>query len=1298
MNRSVFRSALVAILALALGVMATNAYAQGGVTQPLAGTVVDASGAVIPGADVSAKHNGTGVVTTAVTNSEGVFSMAAMPVGTYTVTVTLQGFKTVVINDVVITSGAGANVKATLEVGGVSEQVTVASTSEIVQTQTAGVAQTVNAAQIVKLPLTTRGAMDFVNLLPGVTTPNGNRQASINGLPRTAINITLDGVNIQDNTNKGTSGDDGFFAIVNPRLDAVEEVTVSTAAQGTDATADGAAQIKFVTRSGSNNFSGSAYEYFRSDKFNANTWFNNAKGVAKVPLKQNQTGFRAGGPIVIPGLFDGHNKAFFFANYEEQHAPSAVTRTRTVLSSPAQAGNYCYGSTCVNVLGLGAPQSTPDPTIAALLSDINAATRQTGTLTSNGNPNQQSYNFNIATTSYQRYPTGKVDYNITKNNRLSSAINFQYFYSFPDTLNQHEEAFPGFPVAASQTSKRMSFSNSLRSTLSTNMVNEATVAYAWAPVSFFPEENLGMFTGSVANQLGSAISFGAVDQTITSPQVRNPGPETRNATVLDITNNLTWLKGQHSITMGGQASFYSIWQADSSVVPNISLCCSTSAGLPSTDPAASFFTSANFPGASNSQLIGAQGLFSLLTGRVNTISADSRLNSGGQYMYLGVGKQEGALREGAGFIQDQWRMKPNFTLNMGVRYDLQWPFSAKNSIYSYVDMANLCGISGTASSNSCNVFQPGHTPGQPTLLQQYKAGVSSANTDYNNFAPSAGVAWTPQARPGFLGKIMGPDDFVVRGGYARSFSRPAIGDFTAVFSTNPGVVLSNTLNASQILGTSGALLLSNPLVQQPIPGFPAAPTYPFAPTSFTQAVRNFDPNIQIPYSDTWQTGVTRSLGRDMALEVRYVGTHGYQLWGDFNYNQINITTNNFLNEFRQAQANLVANMANGQGSTFAYTGVPGTAPLPTFLGFFSGQNAAAATNPASYSCKTGCSNFANATFLGLLAAQNPNPFGFLSTSTTSSTSFVTTAGFRTNGLAAGIPANFFQANPDVNSARVRGNQGQTYYNGLQVDLRRRLSRGLQFDVNYTYGNGYATTYLGLINGNVFRPTTGTEGNLTHQVKSLVTYELPFGQGRRWGGNANGVMERVIGGWSVNVASTVHSGQFVDFGNVRLVGMTAKDVQSMIKIRSDPSAGQGIVYMLPADVIQNTINAFNTSATSPTGYAGAVPTGRYFAPANGPDCIEVENSTVGKCGSGSLIVDGPLFQQHDIAFAKQTRVVGHTNFEFRLEMLNAFNHANFTPGGIGTTSSNPASLTNYQITALSGTNTSRIVQLVFRFNW
>ncbi len=1292
MNRSALRMGLLVLLAAVCCAAGSNAYAQGATSQTISGTVVDATGAVIPGADVVVKHGGTGLTNATVSNSEGHFAIPSLPIGTYTVTVTLQGFKTVVISNVVLTSGAGADVKATLEVGGVTEQVTVASTSEIIQTQTAGVSQTVNAQNIVKLPLTSRGAMDFVNLLPGVTTANGNRQASINGLPRTAINITLDGVNIQDNTNKGL-GDDGFFAVVNPRLDAVEEVTVSTAAQGTDANADGAAQIKFVTRSGSNNFTGSAYEYYRGDKYNANTWFNNARGVAKVPLKQNQTGFRVGGPIVIPSLFDGHNKAFFFVNYEEFHAPSAQTRTRTVLNQSAQSGNYCYGGTCVNVLKLGAPNSGIDPTMAKLLSDINAATASTGTLTGNGNPNQQSYNFNIPVASIRRYPTGRVDYNITKNHRFSSAVNYQYFTDSPDTLNIHEPAFPGFPFTASQTSKRMAFSNSVRSTLSRNMVNEATAAYSWAPISFFPEESAGMFSGSVANTQGLAFVFPSVDSNLPGSLPTNangatitPSPQSRNAKTLDITDNLTWLKGAHSITLGGQVSFYSVWLKNSTTVPTANF------GVTTTDPASTFFNAANFPGASSTQLTAAQNLFALLTGRVSSIAADARIDAAtGKYVYEGVGLQEGALHEEAGYIQDQWRLKQNLTLNMGVRYDLQQPFSASNSIYSYVDAPNLCGLSGANGDSACNLFQPGVMPGQHTVLQQYQAGVASAKTDYNNFAPSVGVAWTPQSRPGFLGKLMGPNDFVVRGGYARSFSRPAIGDFTGVFSTNPGVTLNNTLTGQQILATagqSGALLLSNPLVQQPIPGFPASPSYPFPPTSSTNSVRAFDQSIQIPYSDTWQTGFTRSIGKDMALEVRYVGTHGYAIWGDYNYNQLNIVSNGFLNEFRTAQANLQANIAAGKGNTFAYTGAPGTNPLPTFLGFFQGLNSSNAGNPASYTS----TNFTNSTFLGFLAANNPNPFGFASTNTTSGLAGNST--FRTNGLAAGIPANYFLANPDVTNANVRGNQGYTSYNGLQLEFRRRLSQGLQFQVSYALDRAWANRYLGFINGNATRRPTGTEGDVPQQYKSLVTYDLPFGQGRHFGAGVGGAMDRLIGGWQVAVSSVLHSGQMVDFGNVRLVGMTKDDVQKMIQLRYDPAGGAGLVYILPADVIQNTINAFNVSATSATGYAGAAPTGRYFAPANGPDCIEVENNPVGKCGAGSVVVTSPLFQQHDITVAKRTKVVGHTTGEFRLEMLNAFNHPNFTPvTGVGNTT-----LSSYQLAALAGTNGSRVMQFVFRFNW
>jgi len=264
-----------------------------------------------------------------VTNSEGSFSFPGLQIGSYTVTVTLDGFKTFIANNVVLTAGAGANVKATLEVGGVTEQVVVSSASEIVQTQSSTVSSTINTNQISKLPLTSRSAMDFIPFLPGVSTPGGNRDSTINGLPKGVINITLDGVNIQDNTLRTT---DGFFAIVAPRLDAIEEVTVTSAANGADSGGQGAVNIRFVTKSGTNNFKGNMFFTLRHDALNANTFFNNRNlpadpDTGKAPksqLRQYQPGFNVGGPITIPGL-----------RYLPRAAPAADAGTAKLMQATA---------------------------------------------------------------------------------------------------------------------------------------------------------------------------------------------------------------------------------------------------------------------------------------------------------------------------------------------------------------------------------------------------------------------------------------------------------------------------------------------------------------------------------------------------------------------------------------------------------------------------------------------------------------------------------------------------------------------------------------------------------------------------------------------------------------------------------------------------------------------------------------------------------------------------------------------------------------------------------------------------
>ena len=276
--------------------------------------------------------------------------------------------------------------------------------------------------------------------------------------------------------------------------------------------------------------------------------------------------------------------------------------------------------------------------------------------------------------------------------------------------------------------------------------------------------------------------------------------------------------------------------------------------------------------------------------------------------------------------------------------------------------------------------------------------------------------------------------------------------------------------------------------------------------------------------------------------------------------------------------------------------------------------------------------------------------------------------FRANAVNAGLPANFFQANPNnTGGAIVTLNSGKTRYNSLQVELRRRLSQGLQFQTSYVYGNAMETAFVTFRRALYWQRDTGSEGDLTHQFKGNVVYDLPFGQGRRFGGNANGLMDRIIGGWQIGINGRVQSGQLVDIGGVRLVGWTAKDVQKAFKLRFDDAAKQ--IFMFPEDVITNTIRAWSFSNTSATGYSGDAPTGRYFAPANGPDCIEVSslnNNTqqggVGECPGSvrSLALTGPTFWEADLRVSKRTAIVGRVNVEFAAEALNVFNHANFVP--------------------------------------
>jgi hypothetical protein len=782
------------------------------------------------------------------------------------------------------------------------------------------------------------------------------------------------------------------------------------------------------------------------------------------------------------------------------------------------------------------------------------------------------------------------------------------------------------------------------------------------------------------NQKGFALGFPSVGSGLQSPST-GTSIQQRNATDLSLEDTITWLKGNHNITGGASWSRFNLWRIDANIVPSIAF------GLLNADPAQQVITTAALAAAtgvtpSSGQLTAARNLYALLTGRVSSITGNARINeSTGLYEYMGIGTQRARMQEGGFFIQDQWRWRPNFTVNAGLRYTVQLPFTAQNDSYSTTTLEDLCGPSGVGSNGYCNLFRPGEMPGKAVSeFYQLGQGVKAYKTDWDNFAPNVGIAWTPARRPGFLGTLMS-DELVIRAGWARAFSRNGMNDFTGQYASNPGVLI--TTNRTQALnniipaGGTAPVLLRNDAVLGP-PPFAERPVYPMTDVP-TSDIRLFDPNIVIPYADTWSAGIQRRLTTNMALEIRYVGTRSDNAWTARNFNETNIYENDFLNEFRRAQQNLQANLAATGTATFAFTGQPGTVPLPIMLGYINGRTAA--NDPASY---TG-SNWSLNSFLNDLTMRNPDPVGFANT---------LIADFRTNGLTAGIPANFFQANPNhTGGAFLTLNSHKTRYHSLQVELRRRLAQGLQFQSSYVFGNAMQTVFYTHRRGLYWSRDGGGEGDLTHQIKANVVYDLPFGQGRRFMGGAGPLMERLVGGWQVGFNTRIQSGRLVDVGGVRLVGWTEDQVRDAFKLRFDDAGKQ--IFNWPADVVENTIRAWSFSSTSATGYSGPAPTGRYFAPANGPDCIEVAGG-LGECPGTvrSLVLTGPTFYQSDLRISKRTQIIGRVNFEFAAEMLNVFNRANFVPNGEVSSDD----ITDYHVDSLTGTNSARVIQLVSRFNW
>lgn len=1255
-------SRLSVVLAL---IIACQFAAQAQTTGAIAGTVLDQTGAIVPNATVLIR-GASGQEFTATTDESGTFRVPAIAVGTYSVTITAANFKKAVVENVKVDIGTPSTVDVTLEAGSVAETVTITSGGEVLQTETATVNTTITGRQITETPLTSRDALDLVTLLPGTATVGRPRQSSINGLPKGTLSITIDGVDVQDNLLRSS---DGFFTYVRPRLDAVEEVTVSTASPGAESSGDGAVQIKFVTKRGTNQYRGNAFWQHRQKGLNSNYWWNNTLGLPRNPFRLNQYGGSFGGPIPflnfgegVPIFNSGKDRAFFFVNYEEFRLPESASRTRRILNPAAQAGNYTYvdsgGVTrIINVLNVaGTNPNTIDPTIASILSSIRGTTNQ-GTITPVG-LNYQDFNFFNVSSQRRHFLAARVDFNLSKKHSLENVTNYQIFRNPSDFLNNVDPTFPGFPSYGTQNSDRYSNTTALRSTLTNNLVNEARFSFSGG-LSLFRESltpELFQFQGgfnlnpNVTNLNTTAQSLGLSSFTASNSNNRRVSP------TFDFTDNMTWILGSHNLSFGGQYKLIKLRTASiNQGVPNITF----GFGPSGTDPARNIFTTTNFPGATTTQLGEAAALYAFLTGRVQTVTANAYLTDDGTYQLLGDQLQRAKQRIYGLYVQDQWKATPGLTLNFGIRWQPQEPYTVNSANFAIAEnFADVFGLSGLN-----NLFKPGTLTGRVPRFVGVGPGYKAYDTDYNNFAPSVGVAWTPNFSNSFLRRVFGRDrESVFRAGYSVAFVREGTNVLTSILGSNPGSSLPATrsVNSSGDLNLPTGMLLRN-LIANGFTSAPfsARPTYPILGSENT-STNVFDPNLKTGYVSSWTVGYQRELDDNTVIEFRYVGNRGRDLWRQYNINEYNTIENGFADEFRLAQANLIANNAAGgsRAGSFAYFGAgTGTNPLPRILAYANGTPISAGgigTYTASF--------FTNSTLTNFLSPLNPNVIGF-------ATNIDSVAGQRTNAINAGLSPNFFLVNPTTrNGAFIVDNSARSWYDAFVIELRRRFAHGLLVQGNYTFSKSFSDAFASSATASS-NFTTLRDRNLNktyspfdvrHAFKVNWIYEFPFGKGKSFFGDTNRLADAFIGGWSVIGALRWQSGTPISFGNVQLVGMTTDELEKMVSVyynvpvptsNTNVNLGSRVVpaTYLPADVIKNSIAAFNLQPAS----------GKFIAPAGYGNCIQ---RYVGECGFSNLVVHGPGFWKLDLSISKKIRIDEKRNVELRGAFYNALNNHPFRVGG------------------------------------
>ncbi|HUE80580.1 MAG TPA: TonB-dependent receptor [Pyrinomonadaceae bacterium] len=1120
---------LVFVLALSLFVGA-HAAAQTG-TSTVTGTVTDPQGNVIAGASVTLISTGTNATRTQVTNEAGVYTFDLISPGEYRVEVEGSGFKKAVMTQVRALVAKPTEVNVELQIGDVTESVTIsAATGEmLINTQDATLGNNFVSQQILQLPLESRNVVELLSLQPGVT-PSGY----VTGSRADQANVTLDGVDVNEQqtgldviADLAFNREEAFASVLRSTPDSIQEFRVTTANPNATQGRSSGGQVSLITKSGTNEFSGSLYHVHRNTVTSANDFFNNRSGIPRATLLRNVFGGSLGGPVK-------KDRAYFFYTYEGRRDASQQSVVRTVPLPSIGRGEVRYNNVSGGITTLTAadinalfPAVGVNPTGLAVLAE--AASRYPANDTTTGDGlNTSGFRFNAPTPLRWNTHIARLDFNLTEDGKHLLFLRGNYQQDviggvpqFPDTPAPNFWNHPtGFAVGHTWT-------------VSNTLINNFRYGYT---------------REAFTNQGDSSENF------ITFRFVFEPRrflrTLSRKTPVHNFTDDISWIRGTHNFQFGTNIRLI---RNDRTTFAN------------SFDEAIANPSFYNFSGAvlsdpieqavagTPNEILGSRSpirnAVSAVIGRFSQYSGAFNFDVDGTVLPPGEGiGREFATEEYDLYIQDTWKFRPNLTFTLGLRYGLSRPVYETQglqvkptvSLGEFFERRKAGALAGQPFNDLITFDLAGPVNNLPGFYEM----------DKNNFQPRVAVAWSPNFKDGFLRKLFGAEGTsVLRGGFAITndyFGQQLAVQFdslNALGFSSTQTIAANTFdvvpNADGLLPPQftsfGQDVRSLPLINVPTNlGFPL--TFPADEAQRIEFA--LDDSLVSPINYSWNASFGRTLPGGTYLEASYIGRIARNLLAQRDIMALNNLVDPASGMDWYTAAGILHDL---RASNTPIANIPA---IPYFENLFPGLGDNLLGDPSLTASQ--------ATYI-LVGRDAVGGFNILDW---------TFVQLLLDDLSSVGPNAFFH--PQIAALAAFSTFAKSDYHAGTLSLRQRYKQQLSFDFNYTFSKSidnasglqsslaYDTAFV----RNALRPDDNravSDFDIRHIINANAVWELPIGRGSFFLPNLSGVGNAILGGWQLSGIFRWNSGlpapnvfdaaQWATNWNVQSFGTRVTPIQS-----------------------------------------------------------------------------------------------------------------------------------------------------------